>query len=80
MTCSPETAIETAARQMAAGAIDALVVVDGHGLPLGLVTTDELRDRVATARVSPQARVNTIMRAIPVTVLPGGRVGDYLLP
>ena len=80
LTCSPATSIEAAARQMAEGGSDALVVVDRRGLLLGLVTTNELRDHVATAQVSPQARVDAIMRAVPATVLPDGRVGDYLLP
>ena len=65
---------------MAEDGSDIVVVVDGHGLPLGLVTTEELRDHVATAHVSPQARVDAIMRVVPATVRPGGRVGDYLLP
>ncbi len=80
LTCRAETPIARAARQMAEGGHDALVVVDGQGLGVGLVTTDDLRDQVATARVSPQARVDAIMRAVPATALPGGQVGDYLLP
>ena len=80
LTCSPDTAIQAAARQMATHKSDALVVVDAQGLPVGLVTTGELRDRVATAQVSPDARVDAIMRPPPATARPGGRVGDYLLP
>ena len=80
LTCSPDTAIHAAARQMATHRSDALVVVDAQGLPVGLVTTGELRDRVATAQVSPDAPVNAIMRPPPATARPGGRVGDYLLP
>ena len=41
---------------MATHKSDVLVVVDAHGLPLGLLTTGELRDWVATAQVSPAAR------------------------
>ena len=80
LTCSPDTAIHAAARQMATHRSDALVVVDAQGLPVGLVTTGELRDRVATAQVSRDAPVNAIMRPPPATARPGGRVGDYLLP
>ena len=80
MTCSPDTVIQAAARQMATNRSDALVVVDDRGLPVGLLTTGELRDRVATAAVSPDAPVAAIMRPPPATARPGGRVGDYLLP
>ena len=80
LTCSPETAISSAACQMAKAGSDVLVVVDPQGLPQGLVTTNELRDHVATAQVSPQVCVDAIMRAAPATVRAGRRVGDYLLP
>ena len=80
LTCSPGTAIQAAARQMAAHKSDALVVVDAERLPVGLVTSGELRDRVATAQVSPDAPVEAIMRPPPATARPGGRVGNYLLP
>ena len=79
LTCSPDTAIQAAARQMATHGGNALVVVDAGGLPLGLVTTGELRDRVATAQVSPDAPVDAIMGRPPAMARPGGRVGDYLL-
>ena len=80
LTCSPDTTIRSAAEQMAAVGSDAVVVTGVDGLAFGLVTTGELRDRVATAQVPPQARVDAIMRPAPLTAPPGGRVGDYLLP
>ncbi len=58
---------------------DALLVVDVDRLALGVVTTTDFRDHVATARVSPGACVDVIMRAAPPTASPRGRVGDYLL-
>ena len=78
-TCGPGTTIKAAARQMAAEGRDALVVVDADRLALGVVTTDDFRDHVATARVAPDARIDAIMQAAPPTAPPNGRVGDYLL-
>ena len=78
-TCGPGTTIKAAARQMAAEGRDALVVVDADRLALGVVTTDDFRDHVATARVAPDARIDAIMQAAPPTASPNGRVGDYLL-
>ena len=78
-TCGPGTTIKAAARQMAAEGRDALVVVDADRLAIGVVTTDDFRDHVATARVAPDARIDAIMQAAPPTAAPNGRVGDYLL-
>ena len=80
LTCPPDTTIRSAAARMAEAGGAAVVVTDSQRLALGLVTTSELRDYVATAQVSPDARVDAIMRPAPATALPGGRVGDYLLP
>ena len=80
LTCLPDTTIRSAAERMAETGSNAVVVTDTDRLPLGLVTTSELRDRVATAQVSPDACVDTIMRPAPATALPARRVGDYLLP
>ena len=80
LTCGPDTAIQAAATRMARDRSDALVVVDAEGRPVGLITTSELRDRVATAHVSLDAPVEAIMGPAPATAMPGGRVGDYLLP
>ena len=79
LTCSVDTTIRASASRMRAADSDALVVVDADGSPLGLVTTTDLRDEVATAQVSPDARVDAIMRDLTAIAPPGGRVGDYLL-
>ncbi len=78
-TCGPGTTIKAAARQMAVEGRDALVVVDADRLALGVVTTDDFRDHVATARVASDAPIDAIMHGAPPTAPPNGRVGDYLL-
>ena len=57
-----------AARLMSAHRAGALVVVDGAGRPVGIVTTTDLRDRVLVAGRDPAAPVDEIMSAPLITV------------
>jgi CBS domain-containing protein len=55
------TSVLEAAQVMSAHRAGALVVVDGDGRPLGIVTTTDLRDRVLVARRDTSAPVEEIM-------------------
>jgi CBS domain-containing protein len=77
LTCSPDGTIQSAAEQMARATCDSVVVTDPQGLALGLLTTDMLRDRVATAQVSPDAPVAAIMGPVPVTAPRRSRTSGY---
>jgi len=63
-----ETSILEASRLMSAHRVRALVVKDGTGLPVGIVTTTDLRDRVLVAQRDAAAPVGEIMSAPLLTV------------
>ncbi|HWP35036.1 MAG TPA: DUF294 nucleotidyltransferase-like domain-containing protein, partial [Thermodesulfobacteriota bacterium] len=61
VTCPAATAIAEAARLMTAQGVGSVIVVDGAGRPLGIVTDRDLRTRVVAAGVEPGASVATVM-------------------
>ncbi|HEY8369644.1 MAG TPA: DUF294 nucleotidyltransferase-like domain-containing protein [Thermodesulfobacteriota bacterium] len=63
VTCSPTTTIAEAARLMQAEAVGAVVVVDGDGSPIGIVTDRDLRGKVVAAELPPSEPVGRIMSA-----------------
>jgi len=71
LTCGPDTAIDEAARLMAAQRAGSIVVVDGVGRALGIVTDTDLRTRVVAARCPADAPVRAIMSA-PALVIGAG--------
>ena len=62
------TSVKEAAQVMSAHRAGALVVVDGDGRPVGIVTMTDLRDRVLAAGRDPAAPVEEIMSAPLLTV------------
>ena len=62
------TSVLEAAQVMSARRVGALVVVDGGGRPVGILTTTDLRDRVLVAGKDPAAPVGEIMSAPLFTV------------
>lgn len=68
-----------AARTMAAHRVGALVVVDGAGSPVGIVTNTDLRDRALVAGLDPGAPVGRVMSAPLLTVASGDFCFEALL-
>ncbi|MHB8836059.1 MAG: DUF294 nucleotidyltransferase-like domain-containing protein [Candidatus Methylomirabilia bacterium] len=68
LTVAAATPILEAARMMSTHHAGALVVMDGDGGPVGIVTTTDLRDRVLVVSRDPAAPVGEIMSAPLITV------------
>lgn len=64
---------------MAAAGVGSVVVVDGGGAPVGIVTDRDLRDRVLAAGRSPDDPVTAIMSSPVVTISPEAFVFEALL-
>jgi len=61
LICTPEVSAQTAARQMAQRRVSS-IVVSGNGLhPLGIVTDNDLRNKILAAGLSPETAVSKIM-------------------
>jgi CBS domain-containing protein len=60
--CAPGQSLGEAARKMSDTPTDALAVVDGNGVALGLITRRELHDRLAGVKGSPEDACESIMR------------------
>jgi CBS domain-containing protein len=61
LTVRADASAMDAARLMSAHRVGALVVVDGAGTPVGIVTTTDLRDRLLVAQRDPGVPVGEIM-------------------
>lgn len=72
LTCPPGASVRDAARAMGDRGVGSIVVVDGGGRPLGILTDSDLRVRVVAAGVDVDAtRVEEVMSA-PVRCVPEG--------
>lgn len=70
VTCPPELTIAEAARRMQAYGVGSVVVVDGDGRPVGIVTDRDLRAKVVAGGVPSGEAVARIMSAPLETVSP----------
>jgi CBS domain-containing protein len=61
LNCSPETSIQTAAKQMAEAQVSSIVVSDDRRFPVGILTDKDLRSRVLAIGISPQNPVSEVM-------------------
>lgn len=68
LTAREEVPVLEAARLMSARRVGSLVVVDAEGLPLGIVTATDLRDRVLAAERGPSTPCGQVMSAPLLTV------------
>jgi CBS domain-containing protein len=59
--CLPETSIRDAARKITTSDQDAVMVLDSHNKPLGIVTDHDLRDKVIIQGISAESAVQEIM-------------------
>ena len=76
VTCRPDTPIREAATVMTRKQVGSIVVVDEHFLPIGIVTDEVLRTRVATGQVPLDESVTAIMSSPVITLTPNITVAD----
>ena len=79
LTATPNEPICVVAKRFAPGLQEALVVVDGNGRPLGVLTEAEFSSRVATGEVSVSRPVSDIMSSPVITVPPNMTAGDIII-
>ncbi len=70
LICHPEKSIREAAMEMTRREVGSIVVVNGNGNPLGMVTDTDLRVRVLAAGLSPDNKVAEVMSQPPLTIAP----------
>lgn len=68
IACSPGTTIREAARIMTAENVGSIIVQDGEGRPLGILTDTDFRKRIVTGEVSIDSSVDEIMSSPVETV------------
>ncbi|HKZ05970.1 MAG TPA: DUF294 nucleotidyltransferase-like domain-containing protein [Methylomirabilota bacterium] len=71
VSCRPDTPVSEAARLMSRHGVGSVVVSDGAGAPVGIVTDRDLRNRVVAAAVPVTTAVRAIMSA-PLRAIPAG--------
>lgn len=79
LKCVPGTRISDVARAMKDVEDAAMVVVDPEDRPIGICTNHDLRSRVATGEISPQAPVQELMQSPVYTISPEAAVGAGLI-
>lgn len=79
LTFSPHERICEVARRLSPGLQEAIVAVDAHLRPLGIITEADMSGRVATGEVSIDAPAADIMRAPVFTVRAGMSAGELIL-
>jgi CBS domain-containing protein len=79
LTCEAALPLRDAAKKMARAHCETLAVVASNGNPLGLITTKEIRDQLATGIIMADGPVERFMNRRFLTVPPGLRTADYLL-
>jgi CBS domain-containing protein len=79
LTCTPDVSAQTAARLMAQRRVSS-IVVSGNGLhPLGIVTDNDLRNKVLAPGLSPETAVSNIMNRPVYTISAATNAFDALL-
>ncbi len=68
ITIAPDISIQQAAREMAAQKISSLVVVDSAGLPIGMVTDRDFREKVVAEAKDVASPVKSIMNTPLITI------------
>lgn len=79
LCCQPDQRVRDVALKMAPGNQEAVVVTDGSGLPLGIITESDLCGKVATGQISVEAPVSALMSTPVITVCDGLGPGELIL-
>jgi CBS domain-containing protein len=67
LSCLPGTPIQGAASLMAESQVSSIIICDEKGLPKGIVTDKDLRNRVLAQGISPDLPVSSIMTSPVIT-------------
>jgi len=69
ITASPDTTVREAAHRMLSRKVGALVVVDGGGTPVGILTDRDITVQVVAQGADPATvRVSTLIRRKPIVI------------
>jgi CBS domain-containing protein len=79
VTVTVDTSVRAAARTMSRQGISSLLVVDGEGALVGIVTDRDLRSRVLAAGRPPEIPVGEVMSPSPATIEASGHAYEALL-
>jgi len=79
VNCPPETPIKEAARLMTRADVGSVLIINDDKTPAGMVTENDLRNRVATGEVSVRSPISRIMTSPVVCIPPKQSVGDCIL-
>jgi CBS domain-containing protein len=76
VVCHLGTSIKEAAAHMTQQGVGSILIVDPQNHPLGIITDKDFRRHVSTGKVSPNAKVDTIMSSPVITIPPSPTVAD----
>lgn len=76
VTCLPDTLIRAAAAIMSEREVGSIIVTNGGGHPVGIVTDKDLRRKVATGKAGLDKPVTEIMSSPVITIGPNITVAD----
>jgi len=79
VSCGPEASVAEAARLMTRRGVGSVIVVDGAGAPLGIVTDRDLRIKVVAQGLPSATPVSAIMSSPLLSVDPARPASDALL-
>lgn len=78
LTCSPTVNIKDAATKMSAKGVGSIVVVE-NDMPIGIVTDNDLRSKVATGKLALDLPVSGLMSSPVKTVAPNISVAECMI-
>lgn len=79
LTCDPGVSIRSAARLMSQRRVSSIVVTGNALHPMGIVTDNDLRTKVLTVGLSPDAGISRIMNQPVISIAPDAYAFDALL-
>ncbi len=63
VTCGPHLTVHEVAKLMTAKNVNSIIVVDANGLPIGIVTDKDLREKVVAGKVKKKAAISVVMNS-----------------
>ncbi len=79
ITCNTDQKIREAAEQMSTTAAGSVIIVNGKGYPIGIITDRDIRNRVATGQISIDDSVQLLMSQPVVTATNNLPLAEYLI-
>ncbi|HEV8095186.1 MAG TPA: DUF294 nucleotidyltransferase-like domain-containing protein [Burkholderiales bacterium] len=76
VSCAPDTPVRDVLKTMRAQRIGSMVVANADGVPLGILTTVDVLEKIATPQASVEAPVSSLMTPQPVTLEEDATLAD----